>query len=427
MSNIQAKLTVGSPNDVYEKEADAVAEKVVNMTDAQVQSKEVETPEIQAKGSSGGMEVPVGFESGLNSIKGAGVPLNRQTRENMESRMGAYFGDVRIHTGNRADKLARSINAEAFTTGHDIVFAARNGRNFESREGKKLLGHELTHVLQQRKGVQRKGVQRKSIEVARKIGPGVSLPVRKALSQGVPEADILAFMDEMNAPYTGVIPDSGSNIQRKENEHHTGNGEIIQRKTSPRKSESPTFGVTFPNGRRIPAWQVGIFVASLTANPLTYQLAFLLSSAIIATNKYNMTIGFGPAASGGAGGGLTFNGGIVVAPGGIISLYGASSVNMGFFASLSIGMEATVVEGGIKNFSGTCNGITVNIGVKFVSGGITVLYTPFPECKYLGLSCQVGIGVGLSPIEVSKTIQKTWVSGEDAIANLEKKYKVKGK
>ncbi|MCP4133858.1 MAG: DUF4157 domain-containing protein [bacterium] len=139
-----------------------MAEKVVNMTDAQVQSKEVDTPEIQAKGSSGGMEVPAGFESGLNSIKGTGVPINKQFREGMESRMGAYFGDVRIHTGNRADKLARSINAEAFTAGHDIVFAARNGRNFESREGKKLLGHELTHVLQQRKGVQRtERVQRK--------------------------------------------------------------------------------------------------------------------------------------------------------------------------------------------------------------------------------------------------------------------------
>ncbi|MCP4135412.1 MAG: DUF4157 domain-containing protein [bacterium] len=156
MSNIQAKLTVGSPNDVYEKEADAVAEKVVNMTDAQVQSKEVETPEIQAKGSSGGMEVPAGFESGLNGIKGTGAPLNKQFREGMESRLNTYLGDVRVHTGSRADKLARSINAEAFTAGHDIVFAARNGRNLDSRAGKKLLGHELTHVLQQRKGVQRK-------------------------------------------------------------------------------------------------------------------------------------------------------------------------------------------------------------------------------------------------------------------------------
>ncbi|MCP4130035.1 MAG: hypothetical protein GY754_03355, partial [bacterium] len=45
MGNVQAKMTVGSPNDIYEQEADRVSEKVVNMTDAQVQSKEVDTPQ----------------------------------------------------------------------------------------------------------------------------------------------------------------------------------------------------------------------------------------------------------------------------------------------------------------------------------------------------------------------------------------------
>ncbi|MCP4137644.1 MAG: DUF4157 domain-containing protein [bacterium] len=144
-------MTVGSPNDIYEQEADRVSEKVVNMTDAQVQSKEVDTPQIRAKGSSGGMEVPAGFESGLSSIRGKGSPLNAEMRGFYEQRMNAYLGDVRIHTGNKADYLARSINAEAFTAGHDIVFAARNGRNLESRAGKKLLGHELTHVLQQKR------------------------------------------------------------------------------------------------------------------------------------------------------------------------------------------------------------------------------------------------------------------------------------
>ncbi|MCP4137523.1 MAG: DUF4157 domain-containing protein [bacterium] len=160
-SAIQAKLTVGSPNDVYEQEADRVAEKVVNMTDAQVQSKQNDESIVQAKGSSGGMDVPAGFESGLNSIKGTGSTLNREIREGYESRMNAYFGDVRIHSGNKADKLARSINAEAFTAGHDIVFAARNYKP-ETREGKKLLGHELTHVLQQ------KGSQAKSGSIQRR-------------------------------------------------------------------------------------------------------------------------------------------------------------------------------------------------------------------------------------------------------------------
>ncbi|MCP4134812.1 MAG: DUF4157 domain-containing protein, partial [bacterium] len=156
---VQAKMTVGSPNDVYEKEADAVADKIVNMTDAQVQSKQSDESLVQAKGSPSGMEVPSGFESGLSSIKGTGSQLNKDVRGYYESRLNTYLGDVRVHTGNRADKLARSINAEAFTTGHDIVFAARN---FDpaTQKGKKLLGHELTHVLQQKKG----GVQRKEAE-----------------------------------------------------------------------------------------------------------------------------------------------------------------------------------------------------------------------------------------------------------------------
>ncbi|MCP4133746.1 MAG: DUF4157 domain-containing protein [bacterium] len=153
---VQAKMTVGSPNDVYEKEADAVADKIVNMSDAQVQSKQNDESLVQAKGSPGGMDVPSGFESGLSSIKGTGSQLNKDVRGYYESRLNTYLGDVRVHTGNKADHLARSINAEAFTTGHDIVFAARNF-DPSTQKGKKLLGHELTHVLQQKKGVQRKG------------------------------------------------------------------------------------------------------------------------------------------------------------------------------------------------------------------------------------------------------------------------------
>ncbi|MCP4132406.1 MAG: DUF4157 domain-containing protein [bacterium] len=152
---VQAKMTVGSPNDVYEQEADRVADQVVNMTDAQVQSKENNTPVLQAKGSPEGTTVTPEFESGLSSIKGTGSSLNGTIRRYYEQRLNTYLGDVRVHTGNKADHLARSIDASAFTTGHDIVFAARQF-NPETREGKKLLGHELTHVLQQKKNVQRK-------------------------------------------------------------------------------------------------------------------------------------------------------------------------------------------------------------------------------------------------------------------------------
>ena len=69
----------------------------------------------------------------------------------MEGHLGADLGDVRVHTGGKADQLNRSVQAEAFTTGSDVFF--KSGKYApESTDGKRLLGHELTHVVQQRSG-----------------------------------------------------------------------------------------------------------------------------------------------------------------------------------------------------------------------------------------------------------------------------------
>src|SRR5690606_10731952 len=67
------------------------------------------------------------------------------------SRMGQDFGDTRIHTGTAADKSARAIHAKAYTIGNHIVFADGQYQP-DTYEGKKLLAHELTHVVQQRYG-----------------------------------------------------------------------------------------------------------------------------------------------------------------------------------------------------------------------------------------------------------------------------------
>jgi len=66
----------------------------------------------------------------------------------MESRFGADFSEVRIHTGEYASSLSKDLNAQAFTVGRDIYF---NDGKFsqESFDGKHLLAHELTHVAQQ--------------------------------------------------------------------------------------------------------------------------------------------------------------------------------------------------------------------------------------------------------------------------------------
>lgn len=81
----------------------------------------------------------------------AGRPLEGPTRQFMESRLGADFSDVRIHTGARATEAARSVQAHAYTMGSDIVF--QDGQySPETASGQRMLAHELTHVVQQRSG-----------------------------------------------------------------------------------------------------------------------------------------------------------------------------------------------------------------------------------------------------------------------------------
>ena len=66
----------------------------------------------------------------------------------MEQRFGHDFSRVRVHSGAAAEQSARDVNANAYTVGHDIVFGA--GRFAPGTyEGRRLIAHELTHVLQQ--------------------------------------------------------------------------------------------------------------------------------------------------------------------------------------------------------------------------------------------------------------------------------------
>jgi hypothetical protein len=80
-----------------------------------------------------------------------GSALDEATRSTMESRMGADFNDVRVHTDAQASQSAESVGANAYTVGSDIVF--RSGQfDTSSPTGQRTLAHELTHVVQQRSG-----------------------------------------------------------------------------------------------------------------------------------------------------------------------------------------------------------------------------------------------------------------------------------
>jgi Domain of unknown function (DUF4157) len=84
-------------------------------------------------------------------VGSGGDALDDATRQDMEARLGHDFGDVRVHTDARATESAQSVNAHAYTVGNDVVFQ-RDRYAPGTDEGRKMLAHELTHVVQQRSG-----------------------------------------------------------------------------------------------------------------------------------------------------------------------------------------------------------------------------------------------------------------------------------
>lgn len=170
---IQPKLKVGLPNDRYEQEADRVAEQVMRMP-CPLRKDELEDAETvrprsipnrinpmeqkkaglderdiihQKPAADQAASVSPRLESQILSM-GAGRPLQKSERDFFEPRFGHDFGRVRVHTDEMAAGMADAMNAQAFTLGHDVAFGAGQYKP-ETANGRRLLAHELTHVLQQ--------------------------------------------------------------------------------------------------------------------------------------------------------------------------------------------------------------------------------------------------------------------------------------
>jgi hypothetical protein len=94
-------------------------------------------------------ELPEDLPSRVAALRQGGMPLPPALRADMEGRFGRDFSGVRIHTGSDAESAAEDLHAHAFTTGEHISFASGAYQPGTSA-GRKLLAHELTHVVQQR-------------------------------------------------------------------------------------------------------------------------------------------------------------------------------------------------------------------------------------------------------------------------------------
>ncbi|NDJ87320.1 MAG: DUF4157 domain-containing protein, partial [Chloroflexi bacterium] len=84
----------------------------------------------------------------INRKRGAGQTLDSKVQAEMSSTMGHDFSDVSVHTDSHSDRLNKQLGAKAFTTGKDVFFS-QGSYQPDSTDGKKLLAHELTHVIHQ--------------------------------------------------------------------------------------------------------------------------------------------------------------------------------------------------------------------------------------------------------------------------------------
>jgi hypothetical protein len=157
---LQTKLTISSPSDLYEQEADRVAGQIMQTSlpaeqslshepeqELSRQPLEEEEP-IVARMAQASSPVEGEMETSIDALHGRGQPLPEAARDFMEPRFRADFSAVRVHDDAQAHELARAVNAQAFTVGRDVVFAAGH-YDPEGDAGKRLLAHELTHVMQQ--------------------------------------------------------------------------------------------------------------------------------------------------------------------------------------------------------------------------------------------------------------------------------------
>jgi hypothetical protein len=157
---VHRKLAIGQANDPLEHEADRIADQVTQMPEPAVQrecacfgirpgsiSGRHRNLQLKREGSGhfGSVVAPPIVHDALRS---SGQPLDSATRAYFEPRFGHDFGNVRVHLDALAARSADAVHANAYTVGRELVFA-RDRYSPHSDTGRRLLAHELAHVVQQ--------------------------------------------------------------------------------------------------------------------------------------------------------------------------------------------------------------------------------------------------------------------------------------
>jgi hypothetical protein len=215
-------MAVSQPDDAGEIEADRIADRIMqapivgrikhslaqppdqNTVHRNCNSCDSEE-EIYRKPLRAGTMSSANIRHVHEAIHSGGHPLGRDTRDFFESRLGYDLSSVRIHTGGIASQSAKTINARAYTVGSDIVFGSGEYQP-HSESGRRLLAHELAHVVQQiqDQANESETIQRQPASPERKCVPGLAIddPVcsKTAPQTGAPPKVISIFSDQAALP-----------------------------------------------------------------------------------------------------------------------------------------------------------------------------------------------------------------------------------
>ncbi len=141
-------------NPVLNQSSAQTVQRQDNAEDEDIQNQPLQEPEaeiVQKKetpSQSSNATATPSLEQSIQQKRGSGQTLSKNVRQPMEQAFGADFSQVKVHTDSESDKLNKSIQAKAFTTGKDIFFK-KGEYQPDSKPGQELLAHELTHVVQQ--------------------------------------------------------------------------------------------------------------------------------------------------------------------------------------------------------------------------------------------------------------------------------------
>ncbi len=185
-----------------------------------VQAKEEEEePAVQTKAANTQNTASTNVSQKIKKKSGKGRPLAAKTRAEMESGIGADFGNVNIHTDRDAQDMNKALGAQAFTHGKDVYF--NSGKyNPETTEGKRLLAHELTHVVQQ-KGGKTDNIQRLGVDDVTSEMTGRTFQLIENLG-GIKKGTkmiILDWKDNTSQAYGYYINEKGRKIKTMVNKH----------------------------------------------------------------------------------------------------------------------------------------------------------------------------------------------------------------